>query len=528
MIKGWASKQKKGDQTYQTIQEIGTGKVGSDMIPKAVYAINPVTDYVPEAGSTSQSITLAGHTAKVGDIIRFTGGVLDAQEVGVSSIDGSSLEFLHKFAADVTAADTFKLMRHITLTISKDGELSTTSGPIQFTKDAAVVTVNEDTGTPANNIPLPVKLTGATGDINITAGDLNVQLSHLGVNADVTQIGDGTNKWGINASLEGLVKDTDLLAEQVLQKAILTALAAEDFSTEVTSAAILAKIIAAPATEAKQDIQEVSLDAILAKIIAAPATEAKQDTSKAVLDALLVELALKADLAETQPVSAASLPLPSGAATEVSLAALLAKVIAAPSTEAKQDIMEASLDAILAKIIAAPATEAKQDIMETSLDAILAKIIAAPATEAKQDVMETSLDAILAKIIAAPATEAKQDVIETTLNAIELSVAKEGVKVAVIPIDIGVNNIPATADVTGLELIASTATDLTKIQTIEDVGEYLGLYSGLPSALVLVCILPIAGGIVEVAIPSGTRLSIKHMKATAISTSTYFSANLIG
>ncbi len=37
------------------------------------------------------------------------------------------------------------------------------------------------------------------------------------------------------------------------------------------------------------------------------------------------------------PVSAASLPLPSGAATETTLASVLAKIIAAPATEAKQD-----------------------------------------------------------------------------------------------------------------------------------------------------------------------------------------------
>jgi hypothetical protein len=55
-------------------------------------------------------------------------------------------------------------------------------------------------------------------------------------------------------------------------------------------------------------------------------------------------------------------------ATQTTLAAVLAKIIAAPATEAKQDILiglvdglESALASILAKIIAAPATEAKQD-----------------------------------------------------------------------------------------------------------------------------------------------------------------------
>ncbi|MEA2038009.1 MAG: hypothetical protein U9O94_10975 [Nanoarchaeota archaeon] len=69
----------------------------------------------------------------------------------------------------------------------------------RFDYDGTITTVMEDIGTPANSRPLPVKLTGATGDINITAGDLNVQLSHSAVNYDSTRIGDGTDLLAINA-----------------------------------------------------------------------------------------------------------------------------------------------------------------------------------------------------------------------------------------------------------------------------------------------------------------------------------------
>jgi hypothetical protein len=61
-------------------------------------------------------------------------------------------------------------------------------------------------------------------------------------------------------------------------------------------------------------------------------------------------------------------PDPDGGATEVTLAAVLAKLIVAPATEAGQAIIaghidgvEAALASILAKIIVAPSTEAKQD-----------------------------------------------------------------------------------------------------------------------------------------------------------------------
>lgn len=93
----------------------------------------------------------------------------------------------------------------------------------------------------------------------------------------------------------------------ILDAAVLAKLSS-DPATQTTLAALLAKVIAAPSTEAKQDIMVTGLAAILSKIIAAPSTEAKQD-------ALLAELQLKADLTETQPVSLATIPLATGAAT---------------------------------------------------------------------------------------------------------------------------------------------------------------------------------------------------------------------
>ncbi|MGV7234660.1 MAG: hypothetical protein ACQ9ET_00235 [Nitrosomonadaceae bacterium] len=101
------------------------------------------------------------------------------------------------------------------------------------------------------------------------------------------------------------------------------------------------------ATEPKQDVGNASLASILAKIIAAPSTEAKQDTIITGIASLLAELDLKANLTETQPVSAASLPLPSGASTEATLVSVLAKIIAAPSTEAKQDVVIAALGLLI-------------------------------------------------------------------------------------------------------------------------------------------------------------------------------------
>jgi hypothetical protein len=103
------------------------------------------------------------------------------------------------------------------------------------------------------------------------------------------------------------------------------------------------------------------------------ATEAKQDSQIAILNtlatqttlaALLTELELKADLSETQPVSAASLPLPTGASTEATLAALLTELQLKADLTETQPVSAASLP-----LPAGAATEATLELVRTLLAA---------------------------------------------------------------------------------------------------------------------------------------------------------------
>lgn len=80
-------------------------------------------------------------------------------------------------------------------------------------------------------------------------------------------------------------------------------------------------------------------------------------------------------------VTISSSVLPTGAATQTTLAALLAKIIAAPATEAKQDTIigfvdgiEAALAGIYGRQSTDPTTSAKQDALKASMDALLAAI----------------------------------------------------------------------------------------------------------------------------------------------------------
>ena len=395
MIKGYSSDKKTGVIKHLTLQPLGEGKYGSDSSPmKIVYPIDAVV-YVPEVTSTNKVIDLAGHPAKVGDTILFGAGALSGVEVTVISVTTNSITISNPQPQAITAADTFGIYRAKQVAGDSSGALQITPGPIQYVRDGANTVVTEDTATPANNRPLPVKLQSVTGDINITANDLNVQLQHNGANPDSTQIGDGTNLLGITATNEAKVSD-------------------------VTSQTSLASI------DTKMDLQ---------------------------------------------------------------------------ATLAQQLLGNADLSAINTKMDA-QATEATLALVAT----------------------EVTAAAILAKIIAAPATEAKQDTIITALNSLNTN---KGPVQVVSPISVLTSNIPASSALP-LEIVAATSAAVAEIQTVEDVGEYIGLYTGAASSEVLLAILPIAGGKVSVNISAGTRLSIRHMKNTTIATNTYFAVNLIG
>jgi len=197
---------------FVTVMPLGTNRSALDVITNGLF-VSGAGNRVVEVGSTDSLVVLTAHGAFEGDVIRLntTANTISQQEIAIKEIvDANSFLLEGRLDADLTAGDTFDIMRGVSQTFTSSGGITT--GPIQFTLDGTDVTVNEDTVTPANNRPLPVKLTGVTGDINITAGDLNVQLQHTGATPDSVQIGDGTEILLINAdgSLNATVIATDL------------------------------------------------------------------------------------------------------------------------------------------------------------------------------------------------------------------------------------------------------------------------------------------------------------------------------
>jgi hypothetical protein len=288
---------------YVTGQNVGGKKRAMDTVVYGTYLVS--TGNLIAVGSTTRIIKKVAHGARENDIIQFTSGNnagIAIQILSCPDADTMIIAATPEFTSAV--GDTFDIKRYVSPQYAADGSLAVTAttGPLQVNVDGVATEVNVDTITPANTVRVPVEIYSASGLINITAGDINVQLTDTGANPDVTKIGDGTNRLGINASTEALVHDTDVLAQAEL-------LVAKDFATQTTLSALLTEL------QLKADLLETQPVSLASSPL--PTDAATQTT----LAALLTELQLKADLLETQPVSIAGTVAVSGGLTDTELRA---------------------------------------------------------------------------------------------------------------------------------------------------------------------------------------------------------------
>ena len=510
-------------------------------VAASLFAFQVGTDAV-EASSTTSQVNATGHVAKVGDIVRFTSGALSGKEVKVSSISTNYFMLAETMVSAPAAAVTFEILRNKTPVIASDGSIPVTAvqAAIKFTKDGSDVTVNEDTVTPANNRPLPVKLTGVTGDLTITAQNLNVQSTHTGANPDSMQLGDGTTLLGITVSNEAKVADatarTSLgnidtkLPATLGQKAMAASLAvvvASDQSAipasqsgtwNITNLSGTVSLPTGASTLTEQQSQTTHLSNISGKL---PATLGQKAMAASM--AVVVasdQSAIPSSQSGTWNIAdvTGTISLPTGAATgakqdtgNTSLGNIDTKL---PATLG-QKAMAASLAVVIASDQSAVAisaaalplpsgasTLAEQQTQSTTLSAISGKL---PATLG-QKTMAASLAVVIASDQAAfPVTAAALDVVDfiDTNNLLDTSST----------------NIPGSGG-SPVTIVASLAAAVKKIQVLDTTGSFFGVYTGAAASEVLQAVVgPGSDSTIEVAMAAAERVSLKRLDSvTAVST----------
>lgn len=207
----------KKDQTFVSIVPTDNkNRAGMDVLPKALFKVDllPKTaEALDQEFNTTNSelkvIKLTGHSFRKGDVVRFdtTAGLNANLEISVSAVSANYILLAGILNEDPVGQDFFHC-RHITLTITEDGQLTVSQGALSFIRDGSQQQVIEDTVDSNNTVGLPVQIVGADGtQINLTAGDINIQSSHTGANPDSIQIGDGTTLLGITLANEAKTFD---------------------------------------------------------------------------------------------------------------------------------------------------------------------------------------------------------------------------------------------------------------------------------------------------------------------------------
>lgn len=199
-------------------------------------------------------------------------------------------------------------------------------------------------------------------------------------------------------------------------------------------------------------------------------------------------------------------------ATEVTLAAVQT---AAEAVEVATEAIQASVANIEAEDFATETTLASLEAKDFATQTTLASL------EAKDFATETTLQQIESH--AAYLQTISEDLTDL-LDATTLSVVDQIDSTPLL--DTSSSNIPASAS-SPLQIVASTAAAVNRLVSVEDIGEFIGVYTGAPASEVLLCVLPLGGGEIQANIPAGTRVSLRNMKNSAI-TSGFIAINFVG
>lgn len=171
IIDGQTEANSKTTEQWVTVQDLGRGdRMAVDTLNHGVFRIGAVD--ACESGTTNRKIVATAHGAKKGDVIRFEDNVLIHMEVGVLTVpDANTIILATELPATPAVADQFYVMRHVTPRYDDSGNLNVnaTQGPTQYVLNGVDTEVLEDTTTPSNNRPLPVRILSERGSAYITS-----------------------------------------------------------------------------------------------------------------------------------------------------------------------------------------------------------------------------------------------------------------------------------------------------------------------------------------------------------------------
>lgn len=501
-IKGYPSQQKLGfrQSEFATMQPSGSHRHSLDTVARFAFRVDSQT--VPRTAgastgdlSDSSKGTYVADTstpALVGDFVRFEDGNAAFLEVPIVEVETNGFYLGSRLGSLAPASgDTFYIMRYVTQRTDDDGTqlVSVNPSPIAFIKNGSDTQVELDTSTPSNSEPLPVRMLDAGGNI-FDADTLATEATLASILADTAAM--DTNL--ANIAAEDFATETTLasiLADTAAMDTNLSSLASEDFATETTLAALDARIDSIIELHSGQNF------AVVGGVTSGSAVRPFQVDTDGQLQ-----------------VDVVSNALPTGAATEATLASILADTAAMDTNLASIAAEDFATETTLASILADTAN------MDSNLTSLASEDFAT----------ETTLAAFSAKLAAdfgaSSGSVRTAAQIGNATGAADFGIGAAGSQtlrtvqagrsvVDDLYHDYSSGNVTTAAYT---EVSAATSGEITELEIFDSSGEVMILATGAAASEVdLLYIMPGGNGRIPVRIAAGTRLSIKAKTATASS-----------
>lgn len=326
-LKGYASQLKISgvhENEFATVEHIRREQQGLSVL--AHQFVRLIGSDAAEAASAQRDIKATGHAAQKGDVIRVTSGTHSGRETKVRSVATDNIYLVD----DITLAntDTFEIYRHKYPTVDSTGKVETTAsiaGSVQYDLNGVDTEVHQDTATPANSKPLPIQYLNSVGvrtDL-ATQTTLAALLTELQLKADLsetqpisaaslplpalaatsTKQSDGSQKTQIVDSAGDIADVIELSTVPVAaNKGLLTQSIIHGLNSAGGGSYVDVKVSPSGKLLVTSDIDQTTpgtTNGVVVNSSALPTGAATQTT----LAALLTELQLKADLTENQPVA---------------------------------------------------------------------------------------------------------------------------------------------------------------------------------------------------------------------------------
>lgn len=502
------------EMKHVTVAPLGQERVGMVTSNLGTFRVSQNLSLTAAGSDTSIIVFDAPHNALRGDLIRFTNtvnGISKSEHYTKEIIDANTIKIHGVLDAAIDDADTVDLLRAVTPRYNDDGTLiaTLTSSPITINKGPGgtyvEAEITKDTTVAANTIALPVEIVGTSGtEINITAGDINVQLTHAGANPDSVQLGDGTVVFSAGrksaATSLPVVISTEDTAIQAAIAADLVLLEAKDFSTETTLAAQSAKLPATLGQKASAASMAVSLsseqEAILSGTSAKlPATLGQKASAASMSVALSTEQeSIQTAIRDRLPTSLGQKARASALATTLSTEDMV--VIGSIRDRLPASIGQKADAASLAVTLST-----EQDALLTNVSNKLTSIESTHSTASLQASMSAKLPATLGPEASAASLSVTLSSDEGDLPIGDLDV------IASIVVDLN-----GVTDAAYTQIIASTSAPIKAASIFMSSGRVLELSTGAAASEVLKMHVAPGGWVgqrVGISIATATRLSVK-------------------